>query len=158
LAYRVWGEQFSTSDFSGSPVFFQPVKFPRDLVLHGVRTTIIVYDDPALTSLEVRLYSYKSNAIKQLITTSAVQTKASIISLDAGIRDIPFTFSTRPSLSAGDWYAFVLWANGYTGSDSSHISWMKDFPDPTNPTGLTNIYEERVSILPYRMSFIGADL
>lgn len=157
MAYTNWAEQLFTSHFSGSPVFFQPVRFNRDLILHGVRSTVNFYNNPTLTSLEMRVYTYKSQTPRQLIVTSSVQLKSACITEANGARDIPFFFSPRHSFIGGDWYAFVLWANGYTGDETSHIAWMKDFPDPVNPTGLT-LGMEDIAGAPFRLSFIGANL
>lgn len=155
MAYRVFGEELFTSHFSGSPVFYQKVIMPDyHAVLDGVKTSVIVYNNPSFTSLEMRLYSMKNNSLRQLIATSEVKTKAEIITESNGIRNVPFVFSTRRTLYANDYYGFVLWANGYTGDGSSHIAWMKDFPDPVNPEGLTVSYDYLIKF-PYRLALIG---
>lgn len=158
MGARVWGEPFYTSHFSGSPVFYQPVVPGNDgenFVLKGVKTSVIMYNNPTITSLEMRIYSNQSGPSKLLYTSSNVQLKSSITTLANAIKEIYFDFDMLPNFDKDDTYNFVLWANSYTGDSSSHVAWKKAVPDSAYEP-FTNLI--KIGVWPYDIHFIGADL
>lgn len=156
-AWRVWGNPYSTSEATNT-IIFQPVVFNDDYILRASRTWIVVYNDPTFTSLNMKIYSNSSaNAPKKLLATSTnVQLKADIHTEDNAIKEIWFEFDYFP-VQANETYNFVLNASGYTGSDTSHLAWMKGFPDPilTVPGGLSYTSKSKA---PFQLYFIGSEL
>lgn len=157
MGYRCWAERFVTADFSGSPVHYQKVTPTNSIALKSIRSRFVVYNTPAMTSLGLRIYSNANSAPGTLLyTSSTTWTKNQITTLAHGAREIYFEFSA-PHLIGGNSYYLVPWITGYTGNESSHIGWVKAFPDPTYVTGLT-IEARSVSVLPYSFGIIGATL
>lgn len=156
MGWRVFGNQLLTSDFSGSPINSQPVKFNTNTVLRGMRTWLIFYNDPVLTSAQMKIYSNRNGSPGQLLFTSTnTLTKSEIITLENGVKEIYFDFDYIPMKDL-ETYQFALWLNGYTGTASSHVAWMKGWPDPVYRTGYTPTFTNLL-YAPYQMYFIGAD-
>lgn len=155
--WRVFGETLLTADFSGSPVYYQPFTLNQNTVLKAIRTWVVVYNSPSFTSLGLRIYSSVSSAPAQLIATSdTTWTLAQITSEANAVREIYFEFNNALSLNGEDQYHVVLWGNGYTGTDSSHVAWVRAFPDPVN-SGYTPAIET-INRAPFKVAFIGDDL
>ncbi len=162
MGWRVWGRSFYTSDFSGAPVVHQPF-IPRndgiDFVLKAMRTWFIVYNNPTYTSIEMRIYSNNGGAPGKLIATSSnVQLKADLCTLDNGAKETWFHWSNPVALDKDETYHFVPWINGYTGDGNSHLSWKRDFPDPVNLTNLEAVNIEKLNRWPFSVMLIGGDL
>lgn len=160
MAWSVYGDNYSTSAMTDTSIF-QPVTFGEDTILLAVRTWIILYNNPPFTSLNMKIYSNEtiggSETPKKLLATSTNSlTKSEIITLENGIKEIYFEFN-YPVFNGADIYSFVLNGVGYTGSDSSHISWMKAFPDPVYSSGYTPAIET-LPYAPYQLYFIGSNL
>lgn len=154
--WRVWAERLETADFVGVPRMFQTVKFHKNIILKGMRTWVIVYNNPNFTNLEMRIYANHGGVQgKLLYTSSNVITKAQMITLANGVKEIFFDFDTLPIFKDEDTYLFTLMANGYTGDATSHIAWMRAYPDPVYRTGLSALHPTSV---PMAMYFIGSEL
>jgi len=140
MTWRVWGERMDTADLSGTTKA-QKFRLNADapMLLLAIKTWIIFYNDPALTSLSAKIYSDLSDSPDQLLYTSAALTKAEMITLDNGAKEIYFAFNAPHGVlvSHTDWMHLVLSGSGYTGSSTSHIAWMKAWPNPSLDTGYT---------------------
>lgn len=158
MGYRCWAERFVTADFSGAPVHSQKVIFTNSISLKAIRTRLVVYNNPALTAISMRIYSNVSSTPAQLIHTfTTTWSKNQITTYDNGARELYFEFTNPVHLVGGDSYYFVPWITGYTGTDLTHIGWVKAFPDPYFSTGIT---QEAIQVnrYPYAIGFIGATL
>jgi len=157
MGWRVWGERIDTADFSGTPRVFQPVKPNDNIVLLAVRTWVIFYNNPTLTNLTMKIYSNSGGSpLKLLHSSTTTHTKAAMITLANGIKEVYFEFSNVP-LKSTDTYHFALAGSGYTGTGTTHIAWMKGYPDPIYKTGITTSFEFLVRA-PYQMSIVAAEL
>lgn len=158
MSWRVFGERIETADMSAPFRVYMPVEFNSDFLLKAIRTWFVIYNDPVFTSIEMRIYSNRSNAPGKLITTSSnVQLKADVHTEDNAAKGIYFEWDTPKSFEAGDRYYLVPFINGYTGTEASHIAWVKAWPHAVYTTGLSNDYES-LGIDPYHVAFIGAKL
>lgn len=158
MGYRCWAERFVTADFSGSPVHYQKAVFSETMALIAVRSRFVVYNNPTMTTLSMRIYSSVSNAPSALLHTfDTTWTKAQMTAYDHGAREVYFEFTQPRHLVAGDTYFFVPWISGYTGNDTSHIAWVKSYPDPFYTTGVTN-EGVKAATMPYSIGFIGGAL
>ena len=160
MAWKVWGDQLDTADLTSTNKS-QAVTFGEDTILLAVRTWVIVYNDPPFTSLNLKIYSNEvisgANTPKKLLATSNnVQLKADVHTLSNGAKEIWFDFNF-PVYNGADIYNLVLNGVGYAGSDASHLSWMKAFPNPVYPSGYTPAMET-LPLAPYEIYFIGAPL
>jgi hypothetical protein len=160
MAWLVYGDDFSTSEMTNTAKF-QPVTFGQDTVLVGIRTWIIIYNDPPFTSLNMKIYSNDAtsgqNTPKKLLATSTnVQLKSAIHTLANGVKEIWFDFD-YPVYNGADVFNLVINGVGYTGSVSSHIAWMKAFPNPVYSSGYTPSMLT-IPYAPYEGYFIGATL
>lgn len=158
--WKVWADPFETTDLT-SNARFQSATFGQDLILRAVRTWIIVYNDPAFTSLNMKIYSNEviggNNTPKKLLATSTnTQLKADVHTLANGVKEIWFEFD-YPVFNGADIFNFVINGVGYTYSVGSHLAWMKAFPNPVYSGGYTPAIET-LPYAPYELYFIGAQL
>lgn len=155
MGWRVWGQPISTSD--GTAGVSQKVKFNTNLVLRACRIWLIFYNNPTLTSVTMKIYSDDGGTPKKLLHSSTTTlTKSEIITLSNGVKEIYFEFD-YPAFDGDDYYHFVLFANGYTGTDSSHIAWRQGWPDPVYMTNYTPSLVN-LGVAPRTIYFIGSEL
>lgn len=159
--WKVYGDPFESGELANTNKFVT-AKFINNKILIGVRTWIICYNDPKFTSLNMKIYSNEVvgglNTCKKLLYTSTnTILKSEIITLDNGAKEIYFDFNKIP-INGDDRYNFVLSGSGYVYSSSSHIAWMKAFPDPVyaGGSGYTPTMEN-MGVAPYHIYFIGGD-
>lgn len=154
--WRTFGQQVFTADV-GSQSVYQRFQVPKKYLLLSVKTWMIFYNNPTFSGLWIELWSDLGGKPGQLLKSSKVRLKSELLTKANGFLEIPFDFSAPlgVTLQASDWYHLVINASGYTGDASSHISWMKAFPDPIYDTGYTPTFEN-LSIAPYQLSMIGA--
>lgn len=156
----VWADPFETTDLT-SNARFQSVTFGQDIILRAIRTWIVVYNDPAFTDLNMKIYSNEiiggNNTPKKLLATSTnVQLKADVHTLENGLKEIWFEFD-YPVFNGADKYNIVINGTGYTYDVNSHLAWMKGFPNPVYSGGYTPAIET-LPYAPYELYFIGASL
>lgn len=156
MSWQVKADWYSTSELNGISLHGQRVRFNRDIVLRGIRTWFVLYNDPVFTDLSLRIYSDRSGSPGKLITTSSAVTKAELISLANGCKEA-FWELDLPTFKGTDWFHIVPVASGYTGTSTSHIAWRKGWPDAVYTTGLTPTYTNWPT-QPYMIYFIGDDL
>ena len=153
MTWTVWGDKFETGELSNTNMYCK-IKFNQNLVLKGVRTWIILYNNPTFTDLNLKLYSNEDNKPKSLLYTSTnVQKKEDIITEHNGAKEIYFDFNDVP-LNGNDTYHFVMNGTGYVYSNDSHLAWMKAFPDPVYAAGYTPTFENMLNA-PYQLYVIG---
>lgn len=160
MAWKVFADHFETSDLT-SAARFQSVTFGNDLILRAIRTWVVVYNNPSFTHLNMKIYSNEVistvNTPKKLIATSTnVQTKAQIHTLENGVKEIWFEFD-YPVYNGSDIYNIVINGTGYTYAEGSHLAWVKGYPNPVYSGGYTPALET-LPYAPYELYFIGADL
>jgi hypothetical protein len=155
MAWDVWGIPISTSDMTAG--VSQKVKFNSNIVLKACRIWLVFYNNPSLTSLTMKIYSDDNGTARKLLHSSTTTlTKAQIITLANGVKEVYFDFN-YPAFDADDYYHFVLTGSGYTGTDSSHIAWRQAWPDPVYTTNWTPTWTN-ISTAPKTIYFIGSDL
>jgi hypothetical protein len=133
------------------------VKFLKPEVIRCTRAWVAFINNPPITNLRMEVYTDNNNAKGSLLYTSTnTLTKAQMITLANGIKEIYFTFADV-QLDNLNYYHFVL--NGVASgmSESSCIAWKHGFPDNIYRTGLTLAYEEMLTS-PYDLYFQGAEL
>lgn len=159
MGWSVIGNWLATAELDGTTLTPQEVKFNDEIILRACRTWFILYNDPALTSIEMRIYSDDNGSPGKILYTSTnAVTKAELLTggNTNGIRECFFEFD-NPTFNGNDTYHFVPVATGYTGVDGTHIAWKKGWPDPVYRTGVTTNYVSAARA-PYDLYFIGADL
>jgi hypothetical protein len=159
MSWRVYADRYVTADFSGAPTKWQAFTPPNDIALKAIRSWFVFFNNPSMTDIRMRIYSFKGSTVRQLLHTSDENlTKAEILTENYGHRDIYCGFTNAPYLKGGDTYALVPWITGYTGDADSHVAWTKNFPtlvyDHTpDLNGVTDLYD-----CPYDFTIIGANL
>lgn len=154
--WSVIAEMFTTSE-AVDTTYFQGIKPINDLVITGLRPTIMNFNDPMWTSAVMKIYSYSGGSIRGLIATSTnTISKTSIFSDNSGFGSCLFEFANI-SIKSGDTVAAVLNFNGYSGSDSSWVGWVVGWPDPIYRTNINNSYESLL-VNPYSLEVIGYDI
>ncbi len=137
MSWRMIGKPILTADLPNA--VFQRFRHPtKNVMVTGLQVGVILYNDPVFTSLEARIYSDSASTPKKLLATSTnTWAKAELLETEAhGVKFAGFSFDGI-TLIAGEYYHLVLYPNGYTGTDASHIAWRMSYPDPQYPTGLT---------------------
>lgn len=155
----MFADRYVTADFSGAPTKWQVFTPPEDIAVKAIRSWFVFYNDPVFTDIEMRIYSYKSTVRQLLYSSDVNRAKADILTTnDYAHKDIFTTFSQTPFLKGGDSYALVPWINGYTGDESSHVAWTKNFSElvyehSVTLDGVTDLYAA-----PYYFTLIGAKI
>jgi len=142
MTWSVYGKPYAADSDLTDTSIFQPLKFDYPVVLKAVRVWLIVMGSPTFTSLSMKIYTDDAEQATRtpnvlLHTSTNSPTKAELITLNHGIKETYFEFS-NPNLAAETYYNFVINASGYSGaSDSSHLAWRIDWPDPIYTDGVT---------------------
>ena len=154
MGWKVYGDSYNSDSELGTK--YSKFKFNDNTILRYVRTWIIFFNDPNVTSLKMEIYGDRDGEMGSLLYTSNSLTKAQMITLENGIKEVPFSFDDI-QLDGNNYYYFVL--NGVVSgmSGASHIAWKKGWPDPIYQTGLNVSFEELHSG-PYDIYFIGSKL
>lgn len=145
---------------------YQPFSAQQNCLIEMIRTWVVfdtLSTSLAMTDLRLRIYSNNvagGNVPEyQLAESTSIWTKTQLITmpdattLQYGVVGVPFRFSDFPA-RASDTYHLVLKASGYTGSDTSHLSWRRGYPDPTYRGNLTMTFENQLRY-PRMVSFFG---
>lgn len=104
----------------------QGKRFSEPKIVKAVRSTFIFYGDPTFVSLNMKIYN--SNMLL-LHTSTNVRLKTVLITMDYAVVETYFEFA-NVNLGKGDWFYFVVNADGYSGaSSSSHIAWRNTYPE-----------------------------
>jgi len=140
MGWKVFGREFLSGELANTNKF-QSMKMKRNLILRAVRTWVILNNDPTFTNLNMKIYSNEvisgaNTPVKLLHTSTNVQAKEDILSLNSGCKEIWFEFDDIP-LHSETIYNFVLNGTGYVFSSNSHIAWRCAWPDPVYQAGFT---------------------
>jgi len=143
MGWEVYARPYYSESDITTPTIYQPVQFQENAVVRAVRIWVVVYGDPAFTSLGMSIYSNNENTVsptpvRSLLQSTNTFSKADVHTLDYAVKELYFEFSFA-NLRRSTWYHFVLTATGYSSpSTSSHIGWRVGYPDPNYaPEGLT---------------------
>lgn len=157
MGWTVFGEPINTADF-GAQSKFQKFRLNSNQLLLAVRTWIIFYNNPSISGLRMEIWSNNSSGTPgRKLFTSETLTKAQMITLANGVKEVPFIFNDPFGvvINGSDWYHLILNGDAYTGDDTSHIAWMKALPDPAYSLNYSPSITN-VNTAPYLMSFFGA--
>lgn len=137
MTWRILGKPIATAEVNTTAVY-QKVKIPAltNLLIRGVNIGLVVYNNPAFTSIHLDMYDDDSGVPGKKIAQSNSFTKAEIHTLPHAYKVVGFTFSDI-AVRAGGYIYFALGAVGYTGNSSSHLAWRNSYPDPQFITGVT---------------------
>lgn len=124
----VWANPFTSSEMTNTDKFIK-FKTNKNLVVKGVRTAFVVYNDPVFTSLNAKIYSEDAGPGELLYTSIDSRTKAEIHTLANGVKETYFTFNDIP-LQSDTEYNLVINGSGYAPTDNSYLAWKAAFPDP----------------------------
>lgn len=125
----------------------------KGLLLAGVRTWVIVYGSPVYSTLQMKIYSSSGGVPDRVLYTSDSRTSVEITSAANAAREIYFTFSPGAVLLSGSVYHFAITGTGYAPTSSSHLAWLKAYPDPVDKTYTPTV--EGINRAPYQMHFVG---
>lgn len=155
MAWQVWGSWLSTSDTAGStPALSMPFTPTKDSVIHVVRTWVIWTGAPVFSNLVMKIYADRNGSPSELLWISQSLARAAFVDNLHGVKEVPLVFAPKPWLKQGVKYHLALWPNGYTGTENSHVAWMRAFPDPAYPSGIS-VNGTKLGVLPFAVGFIG---
>jgi hypothetical protein len=161
MAWYMLTKQILTADNSSTaPGVFQQFRLgtaESPALLRGLSCGIVLYNDPAFTSLTMELWSDRTNAPGKLIATSSTSyAKAVLLTTNNhGVRFLGFTFGRIP-LRPGSYYHAAIRLSGYTGTDSSYVGWRVSYPDLEYSTGITQ-EKTKAGIYPLQLSVLTAE-
>lgn len=156
--WKAYGNVLLTADINGTTKT-QAMKFRpnSDVVIRAVRSWFVFYNSPVFTALSLRIYEDQGGSAGKLLATSTnSHSMAEMSTLAYAMKGTYFEFADI-SLKATNYYHVLPYATGYTGTDASHIGWVKGWPDNEYRTGLALDYEE-IHVNPYRFAIVGAPL
>ena len=153
--WTVYGDSYDNDSDYSNGVKSVRFKLNSKVVIRYIRTWIIVNNDAPFTNITGKIYYDQADETKgDLIQASSTTfTKAQVLSLDNGVRELYFQFNDL-ALDGDNYYHFALSGTSSGFSDSSHIAWKTSYPDP--------VYEDGVSVtfsnlpkFPYTFVVIG---
>lgn len=155
MSFRVWYDPFVTDLTSYE--LTQRFKPSLKITPNVVRANFVMFNVPTITALNCRIYSesMQSNgtySVGKLIDSSAARTVSTITTIKNGVYDLYFQFSNGSFLNENSYYYITFTATGYTFSESSHLGWLRDWPEPNYGTG--SEYSD-VLLSPYRFHLNG---
>lgn len=155
--WTVYGDPWESGELANTNKF-QTIKYKDNIILKAIRTWVIVVNDPTFTNLTMKIYSNTvvssdNTPVKLLYTSTNTLTKSEIITLANGVKEIYFTFDDVP-MQEETLYNLVINGAGYVYSSSSHLAWMKAWPDPVYTAGYTPT-SESLAVAPYQVYAIG---
>lgn len=140
MVWSIYARTFETGDLADTE-HFQPIKFPSNMLIRGIRTWIIYYGNPVFSNLKMTVYSHDvlENAPKSIIHTSTNSFNLSDIKETHayGLKEIYFSFNDFP-VKKDDTYHICLAADSYTHVvDTSFLAWRVAWPDPVYTKNFT---------------------
>ena len=156
MGWRVWGNVFESGELSNQNKYVR-LKPNKNIILDTVRTWVIFYNNPTLTSLTMKIFSDDGGTPRKLLHESTTTLlKGDIITENNGVKEIYFEFENIP-LQEGTHYHFIISGSGYVPTTNSFLAWMHAFPDPVYEiTGYTASMPT-VNRSSYALYLIGAD-
>jgi hypothetical protein len=158
VSWTVYAEKFVTADFSGSlPRVYQPFTVARDVKIKAMRTWFVFYNSPLFTTLGMRIYDDRGGSpqtVRATFDKTWVPGEANTNTY--GLLEIYFDFNNPLWLKAGT-YHLAPWAVGPTFDSSSHLAWVKGFPDPNMDVGAITISLATMPTVPYYVALIGSE-
>lgn len=157
MAWTVYCVPYSTAAMTDASIY-QYFKPENNIILTALRAWIVQVDDPAYTSINMKIYSNSGGLPRTLIATSTnSQTKAAMFSTsNSGVKEVYFNFSPLV-LKQDETYHAVINASGYTGTSTSHLAWRQMLWEPVYRTGYNATFGG-ASVSPLGLTVIGAKL
>ena len=141
MTWNMMGKRILTADVTTPPGVSQSFIVSTtngNHILKALTCGVILFNDPAFTSLSMELWSDRAGSpIKKISTSINSFSKAVLLTTDIhAARFLGFEFDNI-SLHSGSTYHAVLHPSAYTGTTSTFIAWRSTWPDPQYKTGLT---------------------
>lgn len=153
--WKVWADYYENAEFtSGSKTV--RTRFNSNIVLEGARVWIVLFNNPTFTNISMDIHGDESNSKGKLLATSTnTLSKSQIITLENGVKEIYFSFDKFP-IDGEKWYHFSLRGAGPAFNETTHLAWLKGWPDPVYRKNLSITFE-KLLVFPYTIYFIGAE-
>lgn len=157
MSWKNWFDPYITDAELSTGAYSQSVKPNSNKLIRYARTQVIIYNDAPFTTLQMKIYSkLDSGARGALLASSDTRTKAEIITLENGVKEVYFEFNDFPMHTTNE-YLFVLTGAASGMSDNTFIGWKKGYPDPVYTTNVSSTFHSAAK-MPYYLYFIGAEL
>lgn len=159
MGAKVWGRVYNSGELATTAVY-QPVKPNNNLILKGLRTWLVFYDNPVVDNFIMKIYSDRTDTVAHapgvlLHTSTNTFAKSDIITLANGYKEIYFDFD-NVNLNESTWYNFVINAETYTPAGDAHVAWRLAFPDPVYATNL-QVTTSKLNVFPHAIYFIAGE-
>jgi hypothetical protein len=154
MAKDWYGRALIGSELTGT-ISYQPIIGNSNIHLRAVKILVMIYGNPTISQLTAKIYSDRIGVpFKELHQSTTFYEKSQITTENNGLKEIFFEFNDV-SIQANTKYHVVFQANGYNGTDASHMALMTYFPDPAYIDGFTN-NQTKLSVMPIHIVLIGA--
>lgn len=157
-AWTVFGDTYETdSDFSNGTKSVR-AKMNKKILLRFVRTWIVVYNDAPFTDITMKIYHDTASTELQgdlLYSSTTTLTKAEIVTLENGIKEIYFEFDDV-ELDENNYYHFTLSGSSSGFTVDTTVAWKTSFPRPVYDDGFSQSFRALPGF-PYTLSLIGAE-
>lgn len=155
------GDVLKTGDLGSTPGYLLRFTVDRTLELKAIRTMLVRYGTPTFTSLSMDLRSARDSVVfaggETIARSSNSWTLSGLFSQAYGVKETYFEWDSAPLLVPNTPYAFALYSSDYVGTDSDHLAWIKNWPDPYNaPANFTD--DAQLGTLPYRLGLIAREV
>lgn len=152
MAKQWIGDWYTTTEATDNSKC-QPITPNGTFTIKVVRTQVGFYNDPSFSNIQMKIYD--STLTNVLATSANNQSKSEISTASNAIRDIYFEFEDFV-MRENESYNIVLVVNSYTGTESSHVFWVRAGATPAYEPSGYNAAE--IVAMPFYIGFIGANL
>lgn len=155
MALEVFGTVWNSGELADKSVFTK-FKFKSNLILKGIVTNIIVFNDPTFTSLSLNIYSDRGGLPDVLLATSTnSQTKEAVHTLANANKALFFQFAEQ-AFAGEVFYHLVMSAVGYSPTAAKYLAREVQTTDPIYVGGDTDPI--KYAINPHKFSVISSDV
>jgi hypothetical protein len=159
--WRNWAKVLETVDTDGSSLGVYQKFTPNNgnRILQAIRSSFIFQNSPTFTNLKFRLYGLNFNGQPGKLISESVDGGISPAKLGALAVDMVETWWEFPNVQLRDgvWYALAPYDPTYAKTDTKHIAWRKDYPDPIYTTNNAATHFSP-AVQSFSVSFITAKL
>ncbi len=156
MAWSVYANSYDTdADFANATKTVR-FKLNQNSIIKYIRTWIVVYNDAPFTNITGKIYYDDSSTETKgdlIEASSTTFTKAQVLSLDNGVRELYFQFNDL-ALDGDNYYHFALSGTSSGFSESTHIAWRTSYPDPIYADGISVAFAN-LPKFPYTFCVIG---
>ena len=161
MTWDVYGDELLSADLTATPTKYFAFKTPRPMIITGVRSYIVWFNNPTITNLAAAIYTDADQTgehtpgAKLLDSTDSLITSEIVSTGDYALKEVYWSFDEFHT-TAETWYLLALRGSGYTPSYGvNYLAWVRAWSRPVIFTGNTAIGNNAPQA-PYQVYFYAA--